>query len=223
MEDETLDPQPIPQPIEGEPPWNPIQTEQWERIVEGILRGDPAGQDELYQVFERPVRSHLSHCLPGQEVTDKIHDAFVMIVSAIVSGQVRDARRLPGFVWTIVHRQVAGYMEDVRRSESLDPKAQAAYWQNGLAPERNVLRTERRQLALRLLRTLPELDRQILWRFYFAEQSPRQICEALEINFTQFRLRKNRAKQRMEELMQEATRRRDRPKIFLRKGAASGH
>lgn len=218
MDEETLN-----ETLEHEPPWDPVQTEQWERIVHGILRGDRAAQDELYQVFERPVRFHMSRYLPGQEVTDKIHDTFVTIVSAIVSGQVRDARRLPGFVWTIVHRQVAGYMEDARRSESLDAQTQVAHGQNGLAAERGLLRAEQRQLALRLLRRLPEVDRQILQRFYFAEESPRQICEALGINHTQFRLRKNRAKQRMEEMMQEATQKRDRLKILLRKGASSEH
>ena len=120
----------------------------------------------------------------------------------------------------IVHRQVAGYMDEARRSESLDSRTRLLSGQNGTGLERDLLCAEQRQLVFRLLPALPEIDRRILVRFYFGEQTPRQICEALEITFTQFRLRKHRAKQRLEELMREATKTR---KIFLRKAAAAGH
>ena len=53
---------------------------------------------------------------------------------------------------------------------------------------------------MRVLRSLPKRDREVLIRFYLQEQLPEQICQELGITETQFRLIKSRAKSRYGEL-----------------------
>ena len=53
---------------------------------------------------------------------------------------------------------------------------------------------------MRILKSLPQRDREILIRFYLHEQRPEQICEDMNLSETQFRLIKSRAKARFGEL-----------------------
>lgn len=57
--------------------------------------------------------------------------------------------------------------------------------------------SERRRLADALLLALPRLHRELLWRFYFAEQPVEGICAELGITRKKFELEKSRAKQRL--------------------------
>ena len=51
-----------------------------------------------------------------------------------------------------------------------------------------------------LLNSIGKRDREVLIRFYLDEQTPDQICQAMKLTETQFRLIKSRAKARFGEL-----------------------
>ena len=53
---------------------------------------------------------------------------------------------------------------------------------------------------MRILRSSPPRDREILVRFYLREQTPAEICRDLDLTENQFRLIKSRAKARFVEL-----------------------
>jgi RNA polymerase sigma-70 factor (ECF subfamily) len=46
-----------------------------------------------------------------QDVDDNINDAFVIVVKAILRGDLREPDRLLGFVKTVVRRQLAAHTE----------------------------------------------------------------------------------------------------------------
>ena len=56
---------------------------------------------ELYQVFGRGVRHYLCRQLGMQDVDDKIHDTFLIVVQAIQKGDLREPDRLMGFVFCV--------------------------------------------------------------------------------------------------------------------------
>ena len=199
--------------------------ETWARIVGRILAGEPEGQAELYEVFDRGLRVYFVRHLGTEDVEDKVHDTFIAVVAAIRGGQMREALRLPGLVRIIAQRQVAYHAAEAARChpESLDTGKHSLAASDGLDPEREALLSERQQFARRILRALPEIDRQILRRFYFEGQSAEQICAAFRINPTQFRLRKHRAKERISELAREVMKKKPARELLLRKQAASGH
>ena len=72
----------------------------------------------------------------------------------------------------------------------------------GQDPERLAIDRQNLDLAVRLLRSLPIRDREVLIRFYLKEQTPEQICSEMDLTETQFRLIKSRAKARYGELGQ---------------------
>lgn len=205
---------------------NSERDENFPHIVAQILRGEAAGQEALYRAFERGVRFFFARQLRGEDVEDKMHDTFLAVLTAIRGGGLREPSRLAGFVRTLAYRQLAAHLAEIvrHRTEPLEAAEFGVPPQQALNPEQETLVSQRRQFAQRILKALPEIDRQILRRFYFEGQLPERICAELHISKTQFRLRKHRAKRRFVALTREALKRRKpEEQLLLRKGAAAGH
>jgi len=88
----------------------------WVALVDRIRSGKIDGMEELYQLFSRGIRFYLCRQLGPQELDDKVHDTFVVVVLAIRRGELREPERLMGFVRTIVRRQVAAHIDKVVHS-----------------------------------------------------------------------------------------------------------
>ncbi len=188
----------------------------WADLVARIQAEDPRGMEELYGLFSRGVRFYLYRQLGLQELEDKVHDTFLIVVQAIRRGELRDPARLMGFVRTVVRRQVVAYIDSVVQ----DRREQAAL-HCGLAvsdgrsdPERDAIARQQTEIMETILRSISRRDREILTRFYIWGQSQEQICAEMGLTDTQFRLLKSRAKSRFGELGKRKLRRRSFPKFF---------
>lgn len=174
----------------------------WSRLVSRIQAGDEAAMAELYQVFWRGIRFYLCRQLGPQELDDKVHDTFLIVIQAVRRGDLREPERLMGFVRTIVRRQVAAYIEEAvhRRKEQADLDSGIRLADHGSTPEQTAMDQQRRDLVSSVLGRMSSRDREILMRFYLHEETQEQICEEMSLTETQFRLLKSRAKARFGEL-----------------------
>jgi len=172
------------------------------RIRDDHIDTQAQGLEDLYKLFSQGIRFYLRRHLPPQELDDKVHDAFILVVKAIRQGELREPARLMGFVYAIVRRQVAAHIDKAvhSRMEHVDFDSRAWLKDSRRDPEESILFQERRDLISRVLAEIPVRDREILTRFYLHEQSPEQICSDMELSPTQFRLLKSRAKIRFGEL-----------------------
>src|SRR5579863_9319652 len=174
----------------------------WQDLVERIHRGEESGMEELYRLFGRGIRYYLCRQLGHQELDDKVHDTFVIVVQAIRRGELREPERLMGFVRTVVRRQVAAYIDEAvhsRRDElNLDMGVRVADRRRD--PEQTAAFRQKVDFMLEVLRSLSKRDREILTRFYLDEQSQETICREMDLSETQFRLLKSRAKARFGEV-----------------------
>ena len=59
----------------------------WVELVERIRSQKTDGMEELYQLFSRGIRFYLCRQLGPQELDDKVHDTFVVVVQAIRRGE----------------------------------------------------------------------------------------------------------------------------------------
>jgi len=175
---------------------------QWVELVEKIKAEDPAGMEELYRVFSRGVRFYLCRQLGPQDLEDKVHDTFLIVVQAVRRGELREPERLMGFVRTVVRRQVAAHIDQAvhtrRQQVGLDTGTTVVDLTRD--PEETAIQQEHEQIAKRVLHSISKRDREILTRFYLLEQSQQQICTQMRLTETQFRLLKSRAKARFGEL-----------------------
>jgi RNA polymerase sigma-70 factor (ECF subfamily) len=198
---------------------------EWLAIVEQIRRGDNAGMEKLYRVFEKGVRFYFLRQLGIQEVDDKVHETFLIVVHAIRNGDLRDAERLMGFVRTVVRRLCAAGVNQIiqnrREGQELGTLAPIADQQRN--PEQRIAFDETVELMLGVLNELSLRDRDILTRYYLHEETQEQICEAMKLTHNQFRLLKSRAKARLGGLGKQRLRKSLFARYFGRTSPSSFH
>ncbi len=211
------------QPEAGRPP--AAASADWSRLVHRIKGEDPGAMEELYRLFSRGVRFYLCRRLGSQELEDKVHDTFLIVVQAILRGELREPERLMGFVRTVVQRQVAACIErNVQQRRDLqDLDEEGGVSDYGETPEEIVISRQRVEIMEAVLRELNHRDREVLTRFYLLEQPQGRICAEMHLTETQFRLLKSRAKARFGQKGRRRLTRRLLDRVFLRKAHPSGH
>ncbi len=182
------------------------QAAHWTQLVSRIQTGDSEAMDELYRVFGSGVRGYMRRQLGYQDVDDKVHDTFIIVVQAIRNGDLREPSRLMGFVRTVARRAVAGHIDHLvhKRREDVAVESGIVLSDQKFTPEQTAMDRQKIDVMLRVLRELSTRDRDILTRFYLYEQSQEQICHEMKLTATQFRLLKSRAKARFSELGRKA-------------------
>jgi RNA polymerase sigma-70 factor (ECF subfamily) len=178
------------------------QPDRWISLVDRIRRGDQNAMDELYRIFSSGIRIYFCRQLGMQEVDDKVHDTFVIVVQAIQNGDLREPDRLMGFVRTIARRLVAGHIDTTvrNRRENVSVESGIILSNQHATPEQTAIQQQKVDVMLKVLRELSNRQRDVLTRFYLYEQSEEQICRDMELSATQFRILKSRAKRRFAEL-----------------------
>jgi RNA polymerase sigma factor (sigma-70 family) len=175
---------------------------EWGVLVAQIKAGEDAGMEHLYKLFSRGIRYYLCRQLGPQELEDKVHDTFLIVVNAIRRGDLREPERLMGFVRTVVRRQVAAYIEQAvhNRREQTDLESGVTVADRKENPEQEAMIHQKAELMKSVLGCLSQRDRDILVRFYLLEQTQEQICREMSLTETQFRLLKSRAKAKFGEI-----------------------
>lgn len=171
-------------------------------LVARIKSEDSRALEDLYRVFARGIKYQICRQLGPQDLEDKVHDCFLIVVQAIRKGELREPERLMGFVRTVVRRQIAAYIEAVvqSRKQTADLETGRALADYNRDPEHRILEREEEELAYRVLKGISRRDREILIRFYLREEPQAVICEKMNLTETQFRLLKSRAKARFGQL-----------------------
>jgi RNA polymerase sigma-70 factor, ECF subfamily len=197
----------------------------WIELVGKIQGGETDGMAELYHLFSKGIRFYLCRQLGPQELDDKVHDTFVVVVQAIRRGELREPERLMGFVRTIVRRQVAAHIDKVvhARREQMDLESTVRIADPRGNPEEAAIFRQRSELIQRVLGELSARDREILTRFYLREQSQEQICSEMSLSETQFRLLKSRAKTRFGDLGKKKLAHKALNAVFMRTSAGQSH
>jgi RNA polymerase sigma factor (sigma-70 family) len=173
----------------------------WRDIVERIQRGDASAMEDMYKTFSTGVRFLLCRRIGADAADDKVHDVFLIVTKAIINGELRDPDRLMGYVYGIVRKQVASYIDQSvqmrRRRVDVDSESLSDTYP---CAERKAIASERLGLAIRVLQSISKRDREVLTRFYLNEESAEEICRDMRLSETQFRLAKSRAKARFAKL-----------------------
>lgn len=203
----------------------PSEDLNWADLVCRIQGGDESGMEELYKIFAKGIRFFLCRQLGPQELDDKVHDTFLIVVQAIQRGDLREPERLMGFVRTVVRRQVAAYIDEVvhSRREEMDIEMGGRIPDRRNNPEQSLAFRQKVELMKNVLRELSDRDREILTRFYLHEQTQEQICEDMGLSDTQFRLLKSRAKARFGDLGKRKLQQKALMSVFMRTSAGLFH
>ena len=176
----------------------------WKATVERIRAGDSEAQKVLYQNLMSGARLFLQRRLGIQDVDDRLHDLFVIVVEAIRRGELREPERLMGFVRTVLVRRVAFEISRIVRARELSVDLDSApdLTTADPTPEQETAHRQIVMLMMRVLGKMKKREYEVLTRFYLREQPPERIRLELGLTENQFNLLKSRAKARLTKLVE---------------------
>jgi RNA polymerase sigma-70 factor (ECF subfamily) len=171
-------------------------------LVERVRAGNIAAMSELYQLIDKGFRFSLVLSVGPQDLEDCLHDAFIEVLRSIQRNELRDPRRLMGFIRIVVHRMGVSrhnrHAQQRRETVTLDECSVIPEPRNNA--EKNLIARQRVNLLHEVLELMSGRDREVLNRFYVQEQTQERICDEMRMSLEQFRLLKSRAKDRFGEL-----------------------
>lgn len=165
----------------------------WESIVNQVAADVPAAWELLYRSL-LPLRFEIVAKVGRDQADDLYHDTIVTLVDAIRKGQLRTPEALPAFARTIAGRRVCRlFREALVVCTTVHPDS-IAVSDRSPNPEQECMRIQKREIAARILVSMPACQREVLIRFYLKRQSAVEIQRCMRLTATQFRLMKSRAK-----------------------------
>ena len=176
--------------------------QRWSTIVAQIEQNDPNGMADLYAELSQTYPYYFLNHVGADVAEDATHNLFLMTVSQVRAGRLRDPARLMGFVRTIAHRTKCWEIT-VRlksREKELSTNQLPRLLDRRKLVDESVADDERRQILHECLAEMSACDRELLERFYLQEQTREQIQRDMGLSYDQFRLWKSRAKTRLGEL-----------------------
>ena len=175
-------------------------------LVRRIVSGDPAAEAELVSRFSRAVSFLLRRlCRDEAVVEDLYQETFRLVIEKVRAGELRDAERLPGFVSSMARNLFIAMTRLGGRRQKWHAEPEAAATAPDPAPGQlsTLLAQERAAMVRRVLAELKhDRDREILSRYYIADQDKEAICRDLELSDLHFNRVLFRARQRYRELFE---------------------
>jgi RNA polymerase sigma-70 factor (ECF subfamily) len=175
-------------------------------LVHRIVSGDPAAEAELVQRFSRAL-SFLSRRLARDEAAaeDLYQETFRLVIEKVRGGELREPEKLPGFVSSMARNLFLGAVRRSGRRQKWHGDPEATETAPDPAPGQltKLLAQERAATVRRVLAELGnDRDREILSRYYIADENKEDICRDLELSDLHFNRVLFRARQRYKELFE---------------------
>lgn len=158
--------------------------------------------------YTRPLRALLRQRLrEPADVEDFLQTTFHLAFAKIRDGQVREPAKVGSFLTSLARNLVIEHFRRrARRRTEADADAVERYPSAEAEPEARLIDSERAALVRRLLDELETpRDRDLLRRFYLAEEEKETICEDLGLSPLHFNRVLHRARQRYKQIFEAHT------------------
>jgi RNA polymerase sigma-70 factor (ECF subfamily) len=187
----------------GAPPASPDPIVE---LVRRIVSGDPAAESELVQRFSRALSFLLGRLTRDSALAEDLYqETFRLVIEKVRGGELRAPERLPGFVSSMARNLFLGSARTGSRRRKWHGDSEATETAPDPAPGQltRLLAQERASAVRRVLTELKnDRDREILSRYYIADENKEDICRDLELSDLHFNRVLFRARQRYKELFE---------------------
>ncbi|HLK50811.1 MAG TPA: sigma-70 family RNA polymerase sigma factor [Bryobacteraceae bacterium] len=155
-------------------------------------------EQHLVAHFSRSVRVKLQIQLRSPELAqDASQETFLRVFNYFRSGKTLDnPASLPGFVHKVSHNIALEFLRSSTRHPQLSEDAPEPV-DRAPSPEGQVVTEERKRVVQRILRDLPEKDRELLRRVFLEEEDKDAVCAELGVDRGYLRVLLYRARVRM--------------------------
>lgn len=171
-------------------------------LVAGIVAGDPAAEARLFERYSQGVALVLDRRTGGRpEAEDLLQETFRLALEKLRAGELREPEKLPAFLAQIARfTAIEHYRKLGRRKTEADSEGLAAVADARRGPLDALLDRERAELARQVIGELTTArDREVLLRFYVAEEEKERIEADLGLSSLQLNRVLHRARQRYKE------------------------
>lgn len=179
-------------------------------LVERIRAGDQEAESVLVERYSRGLLFMLRRKTGDPDLAMDLHqDTFQVVLLRLRASGLEEPGRLAGFIHSTARNIFIGdYRKTSRRKtdSGLDNAPEASRDPSQL---KRLLRQEEAEVVRLLIDELKsKRDRQLLRRFYIAEEDKDQICADLQLDHLHFNRVVFRARQRFKELYEKHQKRR---------------
>jgi len=179
---------------------------RWQDLARRIAQGDAAAEAELASTFHQRVRLLAHVRLHGSDASQDIaQETILAVVRALRAGAVREADRLPAYVFGVLRNLINNHRRKEARTCELP--GETPDFAADSAEDRAVFDRERRALVRRALGRLKAIDRRILLLTLVDGMTPREIAPIVGLPPEAVRTRKSRAAKAVADEVGRATRR----------------
>jgi RNA polymerase sigma-70 factor (ECF subfamily) len=171
------------------------------------MSGDAQSEIELVERYSRGVAFIIRRETGGASAADDLYqETFRIALEKIRRGDLREPEKLSGFVCGIARNLVIDYFRREARQEGLNEVEEAAPLRSPAPGQlEELLRKEKGALVRQVINELPsDRDRQLIFRFYIAEEEKESICADLGLTSLHFNRVLHRARQRYKEMYERA-------------------
>ncbi len=170
-------------------------------LVRRIAAGDRRAEGQLVELYGRGLGYLLRHLTSDPATSEDLYqETFRIVLEKVRGGGVREPGKLAGFIRGTARNLCRSHY---RRPKTVDVDDVADPADPAPSALDDRLQREDRQRVRRLLGDLASSrDRQLLLRFYIAEEPKEQVCAALGLSRSQFNVAIFRARQRFKKLLE---------------------
>lgn len=175
-------------------------------LVARIGRGERDAEAELVERYSRGVLVVLRHVTGDPDLADDLHqETFRVALEKLRAGGIDKPESLSAFLRaTARNLATAVFRKRARQKTDADPEQIERVEDTRPSQQAAVERREDAELVRDVLGELRvERDRQLLFRYYIAEDDKQRICAELELSGRQFDRVLFRARQRFRQLLEE--------------------
>ncbi len=179
--------------------------EQTSDLVSRIECGDAFAESELVERYSRSIKLILLKRTGSiQLANDLCQDTFVIILKKLRAGDLKNPRSLSAFIrQTAVNISIDHFRKEKRYIHQDDGTISLHHSHRDHKAREIDNKTTRAVLEDALDKLAMSRDREILRRFYLADEDKNEICRDLELSSTHFDRVLYRAKQRMRALINQ--------------------
>jgi RNA polymerase sigma-70 factor (ECF subfamily) len=191
-------------------PANPSVSPSGSDLVSRIQAGDSAAEEELVHRYSRGVSVILSTIVAQVcDMEDLRQETLRVALTKIRQGDVREPEKLSGFISSLARNlAIQHFRHSSRREVTGTIEAESPLADPSPSPFQQVLRQENASIIRQVLSEVrPVRYREILYRYYVAEEEKDRICARLGLSSLHFNRVLQRARDRYRELYLKAARR----------------
>jgi RNA polymerase sigma-70 factor (ECF subfamily) len=172
-------------------------------LVRRIMAREPGAEEELVRRYSRGIGILLRRMTDHRIAEDLHQETFRLALGKIRRGELREPEKLSGFMCGLARNLAIESLRQAHRTERLHDGETTLLIDSQPNPLALLLREESAAAIRQVLSELPVArDREILCRFYIAEEDKEQICADLGLSPLHFNRVLHRARERFRDLYQ---------------------